>query len=202
MPDQADVKSFDAIQAVRAALLGFGKQAEEGLVECDIEMRRFMEWLQHDRPGFWKEQVRLAHDEVQKAKQDLQRCLMYPVGVNDRPSCTEERALLKKAEAKLDYCRGKQEKLKHWIREISHEMHTYEGRTARLREVIESDTPAAAAALGRLLATLEEYAGIQSKAGSSAASTSAGTIEEPSDESVTDTTADADSPASSAEGSP
>ncbi|MEM9186751.1 MAG: hypothetical protein AAGB00_09680 [Planctomycetota bacterium] len=194
MPDQANVKSFAAIEAVRAALLMFAKQSEEGLVELGVEMRRFVDWMEHDRPAFWKEQVRLAHDGVQTAKQDLHRCLMYPVGVNDRPACSEERAALKKAEAKLAYCLGKQEKLKHWVREISHEMHTYEGRTTRLKEVVEADVPAAAAALARVLTTLEEYAGLSTGGGASSASSSSGaTIDDPADEPTTGGTPD-DSP--------
>ncbi|MEN1681442.1 MAG: hypothetical protein AAGJ46_17820 [Planctomycetota bacterium] len=157
MPNQANVNSFDAIQSLRAAMLVFAKQSDEGLTECETEMRRLLEWLEHDRPGFWKEQVRLAHDAAHKAKGDLHRCLMYPVGVNDRPACTEERAALKKAEAYLAHCREKQERLRHWIREVRHELHTYQGRTTRLREVVEHDTPKAAAVLAKMLTTLEEY---------------------------------------------
>ena len=164
MPDQANVKSFDAIEQVRAALLAFGKQAEEGLTEIDLEMRRMVDWMEHNRPGFWTEQVRLAWDGVGQAKADLHRCLMFPVGVNDRPSCSEERAALKKAQAKLAYCEEKKEKLQHWIREIHHEVHTYEGRTARLREVIESDVPTASTALARILTQLEEYTNMSSSA--------------------------------------
>jgi len=178
MPDQANVKSFDAIEQVRAALLVFGKQAEEGLTEIDIEMRRMVDWMEHNRPGFWTEQVRLAWDGVGQAKADLHRCLMFPVGVNERPSCSEERAALKKAQAKLAYCEEKKEKLQHWIREISHEIHTYEGRTSRLREVIESDVPTAAATLARILTQLEEYTGMSSPARQSAAAAQSAAGEE------------------------
>lgn len=162
MPNQANVNSFDALEAFRAALLVFAKQSDEGLTECETEMRRLLEWLEHDRPGYWKERVRLAHDAAHKAKGDLHRCLMYPVGVNERPACTEERAALKQAEAHLAYCREKQERLRHWVREVRHELHTYEGRTTRLREVIEHDAPKAAAAIAKMLATLEEYRGLTS----------------------------------------
>ncbi|MEM6330406.1 MAG: hypothetical protein AAF790_09165 [Planctomycetota bacterium] len=64
-------------------------------------------------------------------------------------------------------------KLRHWVREVAHELHTYEGRTTRLREVIEADAPAAAAALARLVATLEQYAGVSAAATGSGASTPA-----------------------------
>ena len=157
MPDQANVKSTEAIESVRAALLQFAKLSDDGLTEAGLEMRRMVDWLEHDRPAFWKEQVRRAYDGVGQAKADLHRCLMFPVGVNDRPSCSEERAALKKAEAKLAYCQEKQEKLKHWVREVSHELHTYEGRTARLKEVVEKDAPAAVTVLSRMLGQIEEY---------------------------------------------
>ena len=196
MSDQANLKSTDAIEAVRAVVLMFAKQAEEGLTECDLEMRRLMDWLQHDRPAFWKEQVRRAHDGVQKAKQDLHRCLMYPVGVNDRPSCTEERAALKKAEAKLAYCEQKQEKLKHWVREISHELHTYEGRTARLKEVIEADAPQAAAALGQILLRIEEYTNLTSPTASVSAGTSSPPADEPDEDAAEADSSDASKDAS------
>lgn len=184
MPDQANVNSLDAIQSVRAALLQFAKLGGDGLTDCELEMRRMLDWMEHDRPAYWKERVRLAHDAVHKAKGDLHRCLMYPVGVNDRPACTEERAALKKAEAHLAYCREKQERLKHWVREIRHEVHTYQGRTTQLREVIESDMPTAAAALGRMLVTLEQYAQLASpsnRRGAGAAG-SAGTNADAADE--------------------
>lgn len=166
MSDQAQVKSFDAIEQVRAALLAFGQQAEEGLTECESEMRRMVDWLEHNRPGFWKEQYRKAWDGVTQAKQDLNRCLMFPVGVNERPSCSEERAALKKAEAKLAYCEQKREQLQHWIREVHHELHAYQGRTARLKEVVEIDVPNGAATLGQILARLEEYKNLTKGEGS------------------------------------
>lgn len=165
MSDQAQVKSFEAIEVVRAALLEFGHKADEGLTSCNLEMRRLVDWLEHNRPGFWEEQYRKAWDGVTQAKQDLNRCLMFPVGVNERPSCSEERAALKKAQAKLAYCEEKKEKLKHWIREIRHEIHTYEGRTAKLREVVDTDVPKGAATLGQVLKSLEEYRNLSKGSG-------------------------------------
>ncbi len=168
MSEQANVKSTDAIESVRAALLQFAKQAGDGLTEIDLEMRRMVDWMEHDRPAFWKQQVRQAYDAVGQAKANLHRCLMFPVGINDRPSCTEERAALKKAEAHLAYCQQKQEKLKHWVREINHESHTYEGRTARLKEVIEVDAVKAATTLSRLIGQVEQYTSMSSSSSGSA----------------------------------
>lgn len=157
MSDQASVQSFDAIQRVREELLKFGHRANDGLTELEGEIRRMIEWIEHDRPGYWKERVRRAYDAVTEAKNALHRALMYPIN-DEQPACSEERAALKKAEAALVYARDKQERVKRWAQTMRHELHEYQGRTAHLKQYIEIDVPGGAARLSRTLAVLEEYA--------------------------------------------
>jgi hypothetical protein len=133
----------------------------------DIEMRRVLDWLEHDRPRFWRTQVRVAMDDVTAARAALHRCLMYPVA-DERPSCHEERAALKKAQARLAYCEQKAERLRHWIREVRHEMFEYDGRISQLAEMVEFDVPRAVAILAKLLTRLEEYQAIRMEAGEAA----------------------------------
>jgi hypothetical protein len=158
----ANVRSLEAIEAVRAALVAFRDELDKALSAIDIEMRRVVDWVEHDRPRFWRMQLREANDGVTEARAALHRCLMYPVG-DERPSCHEERAALKKAQARLDYCGEKAERLRHWTREVRHEMFEYEGRISQLRELVEIDNPQATAILDKLLARLHEYQSIQSK---------------------------------------
>ena len=99
MSGPAKVQSSEAIEAVRLALISFIDHVGDSLTELSAEMRRVQEWLERDRPSFWKNQTRLAMDKVHEAQQALQRCLMFPVA-NERPSCYEERAELKKAMSK------------------------------------------------------------------------------------------------------
>jgi hypothetical protein len=143
---------------VKAALAHFIVQVEEGLSEMESEMRRTLDWFEHDRPRYWKERVRLSWDAVAKAKSELHRCLMYPIGPQERPSCHEERAALRRAEAYRAHCEEKTERLKHWIREIRHELYEYEGRVTKLRETVAVETPCAVAALDRILDRIETYA--------------------------------------------
>jgi len=156
MSDSANVRSLDAIEIVKSSLVSFRDQIMQSLTTIDIEMRRVLDWLEHDRPKYWKTQVRLARDGVTTAKADLHRCLMYPVG-DERPSCREERAELKRAEAHLAYCEAKAERLQHWIREVRHEMFEYEGRIGQVKDIVESDVPQAIGILSRLLTRLQEY---------------------------------------------
>src|SRR4051812_13005255 len=106
MSGPAKVHSSDAIEAVGIALISFIETVRDALTELSSEMRKSQEWLEQDRPSFWRNQVRIAMDQVHDAQQALHRCLMFPVA-NERPSCYEERAELKKAQARLEYCREK-----------------------------------------------------------------------------------------------
>jgi hypothetical protein len=172
MSGSAHVQSSEAIEVVKAALIFFKDQVDQALSTNDLEMRRVLDWLEHDRPRYWKTRVRVAHDEVTAAKAALTRCLMYPIN-DERPSCYEERDAVKKAEAQRDYCVEKSERLRHWIREVRHELFEYEGRISQLVELIESDVPAAIGILNKLLTRLEEYQAIRVRSGGG--STSAGT---------------------------
>ncbi|MGI9457033.1 MAG: hypothetical protein ACR2NU_10750 [Aeoliella sp.] len=156
MPGAAYVHNTDAIEAVKTALAIFAHQVDEGLTEIGAESRRMLDWLEHDRPRYWKNQVRLAWDGVEQAKQDLHRCLMYPVA-DERPSCTEERAALKKAQAYFAHCEEKAERLKGWCREVRHELFEYEGRVTQLKSCGEVDVVQAIAVLNRILSRIDEY---------------------------------------------
>ncbi len=152
----ANVHSTDAIERFRLAVLTFGEQCERGLEEIEGETRRMIDWLENDRPKYWRLQLHKAHDDVHQTKINLQRCLNYPIA-DERPSCHEERAALKTAQARLDYCRDKVERVKHWCREIQHELLEYQGRVTQLTSCAEIDIPQAAATLKRLLAQLAAY---------------------------------------------
>ena len=156
MPGPAYVHNTEAVERVREALASFAHQVDEGLTEIAAESRRMLDWLEHDRPRYWKRQIQLAWDGVEQAKKELHRCLMYPIA-DERPSCTEQRAALKKAQAHFAYCEQKAERLKSWCREVRHELYEYEGRISQLKSYAEIDVVQSIALLGRILDRIEEY---------------------------------------------
>jgi hypothetical protein len=160
MTTGANVHSSEAIEAVRGSLALFADQVQEALTELGSEMRRVLEWLEHDRPRYWKNQTRIAHDQVHEAQQALHRCLMFPIA-DERPSCYEERAALKKAQARLAYCEQKAERVRHWQRTVQHELFEYEGRISQLVRTVEVDVPQAMGVLRKILQRLEEYQAIR-----------------------------------------
>lgn len=156
MSTSANVQSLESIEAVRRAMLLFDEQVADALTELSAEMRRMLDWLEHDRPRYWKTQVRKAHDQVHEAQQALHRCLMFPIA-GERPSCYEERMELKKAQARLAYCEQKEERVRHWQRAVQHELFEYEGRISQLVRLVEVDMPQALGVLTQIVRRLEEY---------------------------------------------
>lgn len=165
----ANVRNTEAIESVKAALAKFAEQVDEGLTEIEAESRRMLDWLEHDRPRYWKTRVREAWDAVDQAKANLNRCLMYPLN-DERPSCTEEREALKEAEAHRAYCEEKAERLKHWCREVRHEILEYEGRVGQLKSIAEIDVVKAISVLTKILHRIAEYQALQTPQAGSVAS--------------------------------
>ena len=169
MSQSAEVHSTEAIEAVAAGLLRFREQVDQATTGLEAEIRRTIDWLEHDRPRFWKKQLHQAHDGVAQARANLQRCLMFPIN-DERPSCYEERAALKRAEARLAYCEEKTERVQQWIRDVRREQFDFEGRMGKLKRiVVEDDLPKAIGVLGKLLGRLEEYQQIGANSGGTSA---------------------------------
>ncbi len=160
MDSQARVHSLTSIESVRTALVSFVDQVGDALTELESEMRRMQEWLEHDRPRYWKTQVRVSIDQVHEAQQALHRCLMFPVA-NDRPSCSEERAALKKAKARQAYCEQKVERVRHFQQLLRHELFEYEGRISQMVQLVEVDVPQAIGVLAKVVRHLEEYQAVR-----------------------------------------
>ncbi|MCG8450984.1 MAG: hypothetical protein MI725_15560, partial [Pirellulales bacterium] len=130
--------------------------AQHALDTLSAEMRRALDWLEHDCPALWKKETKLAEDAVHQAKLELERCLMFPMA-GERPACREQRAALKKAQARLEYCREKRERVKHWNRQLQHEQFEYEGRLGQLQRMLEIDLPTARGRLQAIVRRLDEY---------------------------------------------
>ena len=157
MSSPAQVRSVDAIDRFRNQLAKYEQQVQVALDALSVELQRATTWLKHDRPGFWKKQTKLAEDAVHQAKMDLERCLMFPTVSGERPACREERTALNQAQARLELCREKTERVKYWNRQLTHEMQEYTGRIGQLKRILEVELPAARAKLQQIIQRLDAY---------------------------------------------
>ncbi|MCA9257777.1 MAG: hypothetical protein KDA61_01200 [Planctomycetales bacterium] len=156
MSGPAQVRSTYAIEEFRSALARFDVAALRALEGLDAQLRRADDWIQHDRPSYWKRSLADAQNAAHEAKVELERCLLFPVA-DERPSCREERAAYAAAQRRVEYCREKIETVRHWKQQLNHELFEYRGRLGALRQALELDLPAAKATLAKILRQLEAY---------------------------------------------
>lgn len=155
-PHSARVTNVDAIQAFRGALLEFGHEVSDSLSILMWEVRKVVEWIEHDRSQYWPAQVRQASDALVQARTDLERCEMA-IRPDDRSPCTEQKKALERAKGRLRYCEQKVEAVRHWKRTLQHEINEFQGRLGKLSNFLETDVPRGVAVLERILQALDRY---------------------------------------------
>jgi hypothetical protein len=156
MSGPAQVRSTESIDAFQAALARFQQRVTAALDALDAEIRRAGDWVDHDRPSYWKKATHEAEDAVHQAKLELERCRMFTVD-GQRPACREQEAAYKAAQVRCTYCRDKVEVVRKWQRNYRHESIEYSGRVGQLRRALEQDVPNARLLLVKILRRLEEY---------------------------------------------
>lgn len=156
MSGPAQVRSVAAIERFRIVLAEFEQRTQNALDELTAQLRRATDWLDSDCPAYWVQQEKAAADAVHQAKLDLERCLIFPIA-GEKPACREERAVLKAAKDRLDYCREKRRTVRHWRGILQHEVFEYLGRIGHLRRLLETEFPAARAKLELIIRRVEGY---------------------------------------------
>lgn len=157
MAESAHVSSIDAVAAFGSALRTFGDDASQALLVLDGQARRALEWLEHDAPAYWKQEIRRCFDDVARTRTALETCRMRTVAGN-RPACLEEIEAFRAAQNKLRMAEEKIEVVRRWAQRIRSEIDDYRGQTAGLRQALEGDVPRSLALLDRTVATLDAYA--------------------------------------------
>ena len=61
---QARLTRIDAVQEMAAAVDVFRNEATSALESLDIEIRRALEWIHHDRHEYWNHQVRRGWEHI------------------------------------------------------------------------------------------------------------------------------------------
>ena len=156
----AKVRSIDAVGTFSAALKNFEEESTGVLTSLDMEVRRALEWIHHDRKEYWKQQVRRRDDKVAEARADLARCLAYR-STDEQPSCHDEKIALEKAKRRLRAAEEKVQIVRHWTRVLDHEVHEFRGSINQLTHWLQVDHPQSVAALERMMTALSAYVGLE-----------------------------------------
>jgi hypothetical protein len=121
-----------------------------------LEIRRFTNWLEREQVEYWKQQLKLAREELAEARNALFR---KSIGAKpgETPRATEEKVAVQKAERRVEEAERKLRIIQKWCKELEREILLYEGRARQLGNFVESDAKSAIAQLERMLDALDAY---------------------------------------------
>jgi hypothetical protein len=157
MSQAAHVTSIEAVKQFHQALCGFCKEAADALCAVELDVRRSIEWLQHDRLGFWMHQVRQGRECVAQARTDLQRVKLGRLS-GRVPDCIEQQKALWEAQRRLEEAEQKVQLIQRWARTLQRAVDEYRAKARRLAGLVEGNPPAIVAPLDHTIAALDAYA--------------------------------------------
>lgn len=153
MAQPAHVSSIGAIEDFRARLLVFLSQAKPVLEDACDEVARTRQWLQHERSGYWENQVRRRSRVMEEA----QAALFSAKLSNLREARTAEQMAVVKARASLNEAQEKLVRVRKWNRDFDHQVQPLLKELEQLRTMIGGDLPKAAAHLAQVIKGLDAY---------------------------------------------
>ena len=152
----ANITSTDALRSLKAALDAFADDVRDALVMLDLECRRPVEWIEHDRTQYWPRELRKASDVLAEARTALTRCEATISG-EDHKSCYDERKALEKAKRRLHVCEDKIQAVRRWRVQIRKEVDEFSVQVAKLQQFLDTDFLRSVAAVQRMCEALDRY---------------------------------------------
>jgi hypothetical protein len=157
MSETAQVRSIDSVERFRAAFARFGEESSQALDEIRMELDRFVEWLEQDQVGYWKNEVRRAEAKVAEAKVDLHRARSATIDPEHTPSCLQEQKVLDTAKRRLLANEEKLQVVKRWIPTLRLAVQDYQTQIAPLVNYLTYEHPRGLNFLRQLVGRLEDY---------------------------------------------
>ena len=145
------------MQAMAATMECFRADAASALDDLEMEIRRAVEWINHECRQYWSHEVHRAWQGLYEAQVQLQQAMTYHRVAERQPTCADQKKAVQQAKLRLSTAQIKVEAVAHWALMIDRAVHEYRGNRAHLVNWLDSDLPQAVAALGRMTAALETY---------------------------------------------
>ncbi len=156
MSNQADVRSIEQLKLFRSALAVYSEDTMSALGAVDMEARRMVQWLQHDRPAYWREQIKKRREQVAAAKAEVFRRQLAKTAHNS-PSFSEQKEILRQAEASLQEAEMRAAMVRKWEPILRQAILEYHGSIRRIKDLASGDIPRASLRLERIIEALEAY---------------------------------------------
>lgn len=156
MAERARVHAIDAPARFRPALVKFIDECRTALISAEADAGRTISWIRSNRYPYWKKQIRVRLDALNRAKTELimKQAMREP---DEARSTIEERKAVEKAKRRVAEAEEKTRVCKDWIRRLEREQTKFQAQISVLRRMLDNDLPRAVAELDRIIIALEQY---------------------------------------------
>ena len=156
MGEHAAVHSIEGLKDFRVALALFAEDALSALGAVDMEVKRTVHWVHYDRRAYWQEQIKRRREQVAMAQAEVFRRKLSKTADNS-PAMSEQKELLRKAEASLQDAERRVALVKKWEPALQLAVLELHASVRRIGDLTGTDVPRACFLLGRLIDALEAY---------------------------------------------
>jgi hypothetical protein len=160
MSPRANVRSLDAVREFRPAVVRFEDDVMAALTGLRTELNRTMQWLDHDCPAYWQQQIRNGFDTVAEARTQLSRKSMMTVA-GHRSDCIDEKKALARAKTQLEFSQEKLRVCRQWSIKAHRAADEYNSRIGRAEQTLAQGLPRLMAILERIMLALESYTAVE-----------------------------------------
>ncbi len=151
----ARVQAISTIRDFRGKLVEFTDLVRESLSEASFDIRRTMDWLQHDQRAHWQREIKACNKKLETAKSELFRAELN--AQQSGGSARDERQRVVQLQRRIEHAEQKLKAVQRWIKLLDREMNIYRGHVNALSSAVSADLPAACEQLNVIAAQLDKY---------------------------------------------
>jgi hypothetical protein len=157
MNQSANVRSVEAIERFKIAMVTFADDARNALTGVDMEIRRVRDWLVREQAMYWSTQVKKRTEQVAMARTELHRRRLSQQN-SDAISDTEQKENLRLAQRRLEEAEDKVAKVKKWIPILEHAISEYNATSQPLGDRLTGQFENSLALIERTIQAIYDYA--------------------------------------------
>jgi hypothetical protein len=157
MNQSANVRSVEAIEKFKLAMVNFGDDARNALTGVEMDLRRVRDWLVREQSMYWQTQVKKRTEQVSMARTELHRRRLSQQN-SDAISDTEQKENLRIAQRRLEEAEDKVARVKKWIPILEHAIAEYNSAAQPLGDRLTGQFQNSLALLERTITAIYDYA--------------------------------------------
>lgn len=164
MSQPARITSIDVLPLLAAGLQKFRADATSALEDLEMEVRRALEWIHHDRKEYWAQEARRAYEAVTQAQLQLQQARTSRRIGGQEPACYDEKKVLEKAKRRFEIAQVKIQLVRRWGHAIDKAVDEFRRTRSQFALWLDNDLPRAVAVLDKMSEALVNYISLEAPA--------------------------------------